>query len=121
MKQLGWTTLEQSKRLIEAGLDPNTADMAILKDNTYCNALSAFNGATLCQNYNEIKNKTNYIPCWSLGALLNVMDSPKIFYRIECTCGETEVHVSGSGFHKYFDNIIDTILWLLENGYIEKV
>jgi hypothetical protein len=49
------------------------------------------------------------------------MDSPKIFYRIECTCGETEVHVSGSGFYKYFDNIIDTIFWLLENGYIEKV
>jgi hypothetical protein len=109
MQQLGWTTLEQSKKLVEAGLDPNTADMSV------------FEAEGKQYVYAHKPDDINCTPCWSLGALLNVMDSPKIFYRIECTCGETEVHVSGSGFYKYFDNIIDTIFWLLENGYIEKV
>lgn len=27
-KPLGWTTIEEAKKLVEAGLDPNTADMS---------------------------------------------------------------------------------------------
>lgn len=141
MEQLGWTTLEQSKKLIEAGLDPNTADMAILKDNTYSNALSVFNGATFCQNYNEIKNKTNYIPCWSLGALLtlmpNTMKDPlvgpvraayhltlkeNVYNAWECNYE----HFSFGGLYEFpaqptpIEAVVYTILWLLERGYIGK-
>ena len=78
---MNYTTTEQSKKLVELGLNPDTADMAIVKDNTYCNALSAFNGVTLCQNYNEIKDKANYIPCWSLGALLNYIKDKCGYYE----------------------------------------
>lgn len=138
---MNYTTTEQSKKLVELGLNPDTADMAIVKDNTYCNALSAFNGVTLCQNYNEIKDKANYIPCWSLGALLEVMP-PYLFEWERGIDLNIYRNLNGKGWHASYmpNNIIDMqkdkfrqitngntpleaaysmVIWLLENGYIK--
>lgn len=128
-----YTTIEQSKKLVELGLNLDTADMVIVKDNTYHNALSAFNGATLCQNYNEIKNKTNYIPCWSLGALIDIM--PSMIYKggetftlmvhkdvIYHVCYKSHYHLDEIWFSK--ENLLDAafemVVWLFENNYIKK-
>ena len=138
-----YTTLEQSKKLVELGLNPDTADMVIVKENTYCNALSAFNGVTLCQNYNETKDKTNYIPCWSLGALLDVMPEQITYsyfepfplgffkgskeeyskyghYWIQYFCtkhGGAYIQTNG---HTTIEAAYNMVCWLLENGYIKK-
>lgn len=131
-----YTTVEQSKKLVELGLNPDTADMIIVKDDTYCNALSAFNGATLCQNYSETKNKTNYIPCWSLGALLELIPT-----SIEEVKGHKVDLILGHPKNKWclayfdwtglqqghdttgdspFEAVYNMVVWLLENSYIKK-
>ncbi len=123
-----YTTTEQSKKLVELGLNPDTADMSIVKDNTYCNGLAAFNGVTLCQNYHEIKDKTNYIPCWSLGALLEVMPD-----GVQTNSNRTGVSVDITFVHNgvvtdnhrvknntYIEAAYNMVVWLLENGYIQK-
>lgn len=132
-----YTTIEQSKELVELGLNPDSADMVIVKDNTYCNALSAFNGVTLCQNYNEIKDKTNYIPCWSLGALLKVMPisiEEAKEHKLELLFGKLHKEKWGCSYFDWAEmqhgpfTVNDTpleaaytmVCWLLKNGYIKK-
>jgi len=61
---LGWTTLEQSKALIEAGLNPETADM---------NHYKKIDGWVTLP-----KGEINYggfemVPCWSTGALIELL------------------------------------------------
>jgi hypothetical protein len=113
--------------------------MAIVKDNAYSDILSVFNGATICQNYNEIKNKTNYIPCWSLGALLTLMPKTmkgipaKAAYHLtlkENVYNAWECNYEHFSFGELYEfpaqptpieAVVYTILWLLERGYIGKV
>ena len=66
-----YTTIEQSKKLVELGLNPDTADMhysKIIKDTnvTYIPELL-------------LDDNDCDIPCWSLGALINIM--PSIIYK----------------------------------------
>ena len=60
-----YTTLEQSKKLIELGLDPKTADMAYAK---------GFKDLVICSPYIEDGFVGEFdLPCWSLGALISVL------------------------------------------------
>lgn len=56
------TTKEQSARLLQCGVDPETADMMFTPHNT----LSA-------GPYKEVLKNRYYFPAWSLSALLNLM------------------------------------------------
>lgn len=64
------TSKEQSKKLIELGIDVNTADMFW----TYDFIVNDINGINVISN--KFKPEENDIPAWSLAALLNVL--PKI-------------------------------------------
>lgn len=117
MKQLGWTSIEQSKKLIEAGLDLNTADTFYWKDPC--------------------------VPCWSLGALIGLLPKtietkkPKNLYFPEILPSNNCVAYTALNgnkemvFLKMFatgvesdatliDNMVSMICWLLENNYIKK-
>lgn len=63
------TTIEQSKRLLDLGLKPETADMYYfwLGGNDYCLKVDDNNPL----KYNMDKT---YIPCWSLHKLLCMLD-----------------------------------------------
>lgn len=66
------TTIKQSKKLIELGIDVNTADMYYYKENVFNNALATFNGALLVKG--NSKPEVEYtIPAWSLSALLSLI------------------------------------------------
>lgn len=109
MKQLGWTSFEQSKHLIEAGLDPETADMFDANDN----------------------------PCWSLGALIELMPKtietkkPKNLYFPEILPASNCVAYIATNKNKEYvflrsianstllDNVVEMIVWLLNNNYIK--
>lgn len=71
-----YTTIEQSKKLVKLGLNPNTANMCYI------------------QHFDEYHNEVTFIeenpvltytidvfdlPCWSLGVLINLM--PSIIYK----------------------------------------
>lgn len=61
------TSKEQSKKLIELGIDVNTADMFW----TYDFTVNDINGINVISN--KLKPEENDIPCWSLSALLDVL------------------------------------------------
>ena len=81
------TSLEQSKKLIELGLDANTADM--------CYRIVAYNpnDTHVYQPYCFVGTLESDIPAWSLSALLDVLpleiethkqtDGHKIYYYVE--------------------------------------
>ena len=85
----GYTTIEQSKKLLSLGLDPSTADMyykyVLPKSDKLhhvpdvgepTNALSWYNkGYTLNGRKEPLELKDFCIPCWSLTALLELMPS----------------------------------------------
>ena len=122
------TTIEQSKKLIELGLSSETADMWWTPLNWQ-----------LTEYYVEVKQDgigtpKNPIPCWSLGALMELM--PKIkededdggCYPTLCKGYNTDkwhcVYRSSIYITNWYDTSIDAafemVVWLLENGYIKK-
>ena len=68
-RPLGWTTIEESRKLVEAGLNPETADMhyTLAEDESFY----------ILYTDNEVAyGSDRIVPCWSVGALLRLM--PKI-------------------------------------------
>lgn len=69
------TSIEQGKRLLELGLNPETADMFYMPimhiDDGYC---EGFYPKPECYPYSEISvNKELYLPAWSLTGLLELI------------------------------------------------
>lgn len=131
-----YTTIAQSKKLVELGLNPDTANMYY-----FCDPTPAGNvmHPTLIVVEKHLHSRfpeydKGDIPCWSLGALLELM--PKIHEddndngccpnlskgwdnsQWHCVY-RSSIHITG-----WYDNPIDAafemVCWLLENGYIKK-
>lgn len=120
------TTREQSKRLIELGLNPNTSDMHHYR---------------WSEGYWEIENcpprgsNSNFIPAWSLHRLIEMLPNkiewlsvmlsrtsyhPVIYKdKIEYIDMEGWRHVF-SDKDNIYDNIIDSIEWLIKENYFNK-
>lgn len=111
---MNYTSKEQSKRLIELGLSPETADMYYEDD------ISIVVG----HSWHE-----RHIPCWSVGALLEVMpklgvyptfdldrEKPSIFYLNDGTYQDEVVFGS-----TLLETTFNMVVWLLENNYIKKI
>ena len=131
-----YTTIEQSEKLVELGLNPETADMYYFCDPTPAGSVMY---PTLIFVEKHIHSRLpeydkGDIPCWSLGALLELM--PKI-QEDENDGGCCPVLCKGwnnGQWHclyrssiritKWYDNLIDAafemVCWLLKNGYIKK-
>jgi hypothetical protein len=125
------TSIEQSLKLIELGIDVNTADMYYYDKNIFSGAMSAFNGVLLIRGDKFPDNTT---PAWSLSALLKLMP-----YRTEASKRESygkimkrdtwdgefcficypkglEKNKHLSGYHNNpVDAAFEIICWLLEN------
>lgn len=135
-----YTTVEQSKKLVELGLNPETADMGwnvFSDDSTRCLPINDWD---LSKNG---EGGTEFIPCWSLGALLEVMPEQITYsdfkpfpiglfkgdkekhskyghYWIQYFCTEEGgVYVQTNG-HTPIEAAYNMVVWLLENNYIEK-
>ena len=68
------TSIEQSNRLLDMGLKPETADMELIYNifsKTYEPLPKAFPAANKCE-----------IPAWSLHRLIEILDSPLIEFNI---------------------------------------
>ena len=121
------TDIKQSKRLIELGIDMNTADM--------CYHFIEISKTPLCLRWEKVHDdeKDNAIPAWSLAALLDLM--PKIHgERPKLDTGriQTEKYYVEYPYHestkddwystKLCDSAVDAafemVCWLKENGKI---
>lgn len=137
-----YTTIEQSKKLVELGLNPDTADMKwyYWKDEIDAPKVPTLGfDKTVLESYKNIQ--AVYLPCWSLGALLEVM--PPYLFEFERGIDlNIYRNLNGKGWHASYmpNNIIDMqkdkfrqitngntpleaaysmVIWLLENGYIK--
>jgi hypothetical protein len=118
------TTKEQSKHLLELGLDPKTAD---------CNWNTTFGDWSLCIGKNKLPHA---VPAWSLSALLEMMPSfidykgQKLRLTIE-KAGiwnvfylGTEHRLNEIWFNGEYGDPVEPayrmVCWLLEQGFIKK-
>ena len=115
------TDLEQSRKLLSLRIDKNTADMHYFSDGYNPTKLDVGYSAEDAKFYRGTKNE--YIPAWSLTALLKLMPS-----RIDDSYTKlTKLHEYGwciEGHQKVgepVDVAFEMVCWLLENGYIKKV
>ena len=99
------TSLEQSKKLIELGIDVNTADM-------HWQYIEEDNGQLqwFCFPKDFSINQYDSIPCWSLIALINVLPSATLdisfdhWFMIKCN----------EKFTAWHDNPIDVCVEMIE-------
>ena len=144
---MNYTSIEQSKKLLELGLSVKTADMVYLKYADSDNPAPRFDGCApiilMDIPIDEIDCET--LPCWSLGALLEIM--PK---SMEVYCPNNGVPDEIAHLSLYYDTMSESfvceytfrvyyleefktinadtlfevassmVVWLLENGYIKK-
>lgn len=116
-----YTTIEESKQLIEAGLDINTADMYFPDDME----ITEIREKPRPVEYIEDKG---YPPCWSLAALLNIINNNNIAYRLRNTCNSESKYfisvkvINQEGNYQIFDfdKMFGCITWLLEHNYIKS-
>jgi len=132
--KLGWTSKKQAKKLVDAGLDVNTADMAYRRFRVG----SDFEWSPECVPYkNYLKQDddgcsfpVNLVkPCWSLGALINLMPNftmdstgwclfsidsdPYSDYYHEIKCDENG---EDDGTSSIMDNVVEMVLFMKRNG-----
>ena len=94
------TSIEQSKKLIELGIDVNSADMA-------------YNDGELRIGYTQV-NRSDYIPAWSLSRLLDLM--PRSIKR-----NEVGVHKTTYWLNIDFDDIYYTTCDKYKDDMLEWV
>lgn len=119
-----YTTIEQSKELLRLGLSPESADMYYNLDNSKIpNIIIGAKDDFRC-----------YIPCWSLGALLEVLPthiqikSEVFHYEMMPDFGSCLIQYENVEGNKILNQSIEDtpleaaynmVIWLLENDYIK--
>lgn len=127
-----YTTIEQSKRLVDFGLDPNKADMCWgIDDRTMM-----YNHIPYLYPWRDYTAKQFYLPCWSVGSLIELLPNKisveaqnqygafqrVVGLHIDNDCVEYNfVDENNKHFHSVcsgslIDNLIEMTMWLIENG-----
>ena len=136
-RPLGWTTLEEAKQLVETGLPVETADMFWASD---ADTVVPTPYITKTDNETLIPAYKGAIPCWSLGALINLL--PLSFQSKEGFNYEYYLHfdilldeikptyyIKRSGYNypvvaekceTIIEACVEIIIWLLNNKFYEQ-
>lgn len=123
-----YTTIEESKQLIEAGLDVNTADMFYHRSNKRDEYLISTGTNPAIINKRFSYRNGYVIPCWSSIALLNIIDNNDLVYDIsndknrkfKILVYKPDYINQKVKFCHTEHHIVDMIIWLLENNYIKS-
>lgn len=127
------TTKEQSQRLLELGLKPETADMVYTDANL---PYKKDEFQLICKEYSQLHKEVNYeispftfIPAWSLHRLIEIVNL-KIQFRLKekttviYGISHSQPFQSFSGFgidgKSYYNSVINAIEWLIKEGYFNK-
>lgn len=122
-----YTSLEQSQKLVELGLNSDTADMYYREGFV---GISPYQDGKYPPAFFSVKNADVLpinTPCWSVGALLNLMPNLRLMHFGDSFwCQYCEEAISDFPWHATaeYDNPIDAcyelICWLLEHNYIKN-
>jgi len=116
----GYTTIEQSKKLLELGLDPSTSDMCFVLIPRIDFKGYIYNSTPVTIPYKQYTAKDNNLPCWSLAALLEII----IPIQDKVTKEMIRPLMMVDGRHlrggiSYVDAAFRALCYEIENGYIE--
>lgn len=117
------TTIEQSKHLLDLGLDPKTADMFWRYSASLGN--TDINGKIAVSYHDNlfVGKYDGAIPAWSLPALLEVMPKPDLYRETAdlwvCVTFFKEGSIRGFG-ETAIDAACDTITKMFGRGYLIK-
>ena len=121
-----YTSQVKSKKLVELGLDPESADM--------CWGLDAESGMYYNHPYpmpwKDYTAKEFYIPCWSVGALINLMPEQIeevkdhkidlwVSHRGVWYFDETGLQHGPTFTGELIDACYDMVVWLLRNNHLK--
>ena len=141
----GYTTIEQSKKLLDFGLNPETADMRYghiapyefsdrMYDGGYDKVPYPKDFLKLCADFCEEDIYDGSLPCWSLAALIELMPFMisliDNYYSLWFGKNETTYFIgygnvnNGNNICKFEGEdfvsvVVDATCWLLENKYIK--
>ena len=125
---MNYTTIEQSKKLLELGLSPESADMYYGYQKEKPELLP----------FQDTEVKFLCVPCWSVGSLIKLLPSSIVdkkgtqyvrysdFDHIEYLTGYWDGGYHFKAFSEFTDNqslmdiLYKCVVWLLENDYIKK-
>lgn len=115
---MNYTSIEQSKRLLELGLDAESADMSWM-NNKYPE----------CVPYDVTLKHANtkdflYLPCWSVGALIDLLPIGTHTCSHITDAGITyECYTEKENFEclTILDAVFSMIEWLLENKLLYPI
>ena len=127
-RPLGWTTLEESKQLIEAGLPVETADMSYtwnFDDSRYIITTTPAKN-WIIPKYAESTKIKQVLPCWSLGALVHLLplniQTSKLYsgYPIVAYCIDQSLHsmTFAEKRETLIEACVEMTIWLLKNNRI---
>lgn len=127
------TSVEQSERLLKLGLNKETADMVYITDNNVEKKYRYHRIKVGCY-IPAVDDGLCYIPAWSLHRLVEMI--PLVIWHTEYENGPRLKHtfwfckhapsynsVENIDFRAHpnlYDNIIDCIEWLINEGYFNK-
>ena len=137
---MNYTNIEQSKKLLELGLNPKSADMYFMN-------ICPEDGKTLFDDVAGVGNadiSNNDLPCWSLNALLEVMPQSIRMYDERGRCYKTyDLNLFRSYYHccsysfgpslkeenhdnlycyggdTWLEAVYNMIIFLFNNGYMK--
>lgn len=109
------TTIEQSRKLLELGLDPKSADFAWVGED----------GCFVKSSSYEVEDTET--PAWSLEALIDALPSGTAFIHT-CRLGYCVSFCAGAWIHyentsysnSLINQVFELVVWLFENGYMRK-
>ena len=133
-RPIGWTTIEESRKLVEAGLNPETADMHY--------TLAEDESLYILYSDNEVAyGSDRIVPCWSLGVLESLLPEKIVEGRYEIDIRKYPLtdnvilyqiaygsrNTSGDSWHDmvntgesqtFIEAVMDMVLWLLNNLWV---
>ena len=119
------TTISQSRKLIELGLDPKTADMFWMDTNSVKPCLKLMDDGIFNHRNYLVRFPHSSLFAWSLTALLEVMPNEyQPLLRKECKWYMDAWYEYGNliagGCYKPLDAAYEMVCKMLERGLIEK-
>ena len=131
-----YTSIEQSEKLLELGLSLKSADMFYNEepDEIYPKDIVDTKYPSIIREEHKHYLEEYGIPCWSLGALLEVMPKiPTVAYDLVLQgIEDAPSYIAFDDYSEYYaihedfkgntplEAAYNTVCWLLEQGYIKK-
>ena len=111
------TSIEQSQRLLELGLKPETADMVLIKELAYdAVAHCTYDADTYMIrpiDYLEGERHRGHIPAWSLHRLLSIGINGDYM-------GLWNININIDTVEDLFEQLIKLIEWTIKDGVFNK-